>query len=1061
MPDIEDVLSARTSHKCTRLRGAKAGSLICQYCAVGCSQLAFFKDGTLIDVEGDPRSPVNEGRQCPKGATTYALNDNPYRVTKPLYRAPGASEWKEVSLEWMLDTVAKRVWETRAKGFVETNDAGIKVNNVNNMGFVGGSANDNEECYLFRKLMTAGLGVLPVENTARYCHSTTVAALGPTFGFGACTNPPRDTVNSDCIIIMGSNIAEAHPVAFYWPMQARKRGAVTIHVDPRFTRTSAACDHHVHIRPATDIAFVMAMIKYIIDKELWFKDYVLHYTNAATLINPKFSFDDVTGLFNGWDEAANAYNIDPDSWDYQYEINPDGSRGAPKTDPTLSDPHCVFQLLKKQVARYTPEVVAGICGCRPADIVKVAELMARNSGREKTTAFFYATGFTQHSSGAQIIRSIAILQLLLGNIGRPGGGILALRGHSNVQGATDVPTLYNALPNYIPMPEARPGNATLADYLKNGHGFGAARDKKQGMWQLEAERGSWAALPNYMVSLLKAYYGDKATADNEYCYQHLPKLTGNDSLTITMERVARGEVEGLLVFGQNIAVTNPNTGWGRDAVRKLKWLVVCDLFENETASAWYADPRAPEAVSKCQTEVFLLPAATLMECDGSANNTERLMQWHWRLKEAPGQARSDGWWIYQLGKRFKKLAEESGDARDAAMRDLTWDYDPPEGKGNPLDLPPIPGDVDMDRVALEMNGWHLASGVPCQGSGELKDDGSTACGCRLLSGFIDREGNNLMKRVESVPVDHELSLGYRFSWPMNSRILYNRCSADPEGRPWSERKRLIWWDEVEKRWTGYDHPQFDATKAPDYKPEPGAKGGAALAGSEPFTVHSDGKAWLFVPYGMKDGPFPVHYEPAESPYKNALWQRDRVPGVHIIDDPLNPVAQVGDPEYPTVMTTYHMVEHWLSGSMTRHIPWLAQLQPESFLEISPEQAEKAGVGSGDYISVRSARADLMLRALVTPRMRLGRIDGKAAELVGSFVSSGYQGVICDPITNDLSPALMSPEGLIPASKGFTVAVAKGDAEKAQKFHCKLVLYPESMQKPVPDTPWAAQPEGRS
>lgn len=1059
MPVIQDVASGRTHFKCTRLRGARRGTSICQYCAVGCSQLAFFKDDVLIDVEGDPRSPVNEGRQCPKGATIFALNDNPYRVTKPLYRAPGASEWKEVSLEWILDQVAARIWETREKGFVDKNKAGITVNQVTNMGFVGGSANDNEECYLFRKLMTGGLGILPVENTARYCHSTTVAALSPTFGFGACTNPPRDLLNSDCIIIMGSNMAEAHPVAFHWPMQARKRGCPTVHIDPRFTRTSAACDHHVPIRPATDIAFICAIIRYILEKDLWFKEYALAYTNISTLINPKFKFDDISGLFTGWDEKTNAYSKDTDAWDYQYEINPDGTLGQPKTDPTLSDEHCVFQLLKKQVSPYTPEKAASICGCRPADIILVAELMARNSGRNKTTAFCYATGFTQHASGAQIIRSIAILQLLLGNIGRPGGGILALRGHSNVQGATDIPTLFNELPNYIPMPHGVAHQATLKDYLANGHAFDAARDKEKGMWKLETERGSWAALPQYMVSLLKAWYGDAAKVENEYGYQWLPKISHNDSLTETMERAIKGEVDGMLVFGQNMAITNPNTGWGRTALRKLKWLVVCDLFETETASAWYADPTAPNAINDCQTEVFLLPASTCMECEGSVSNTERLMQWHERIKEAPGLCRSAGWWIYQLGLRFKKMAAESGLARDAGLAALTWDYAQGNTASGPLK--PVPGDVDMGKVAREMNGFDIASGALCQGSGDLRDDGSTACGCRLLSGFMDKDGNNLCKREEPGYLHHEIDLDYRYAWPNNSRILYNRCSADQSGKPWSERKKLVWWDEDKKSWTGHDIPQFDKHKPPNYKPKSGAKGNEALAGDAPFIVHTDGKAWIFVPYGLKDGPLPVYYEPIESPYKNILWQRGNTPCAAVIQDPLNPIAGDADSKFPVVMTTYHMVEHWLSGSMTRHIPWLAALQPESFVEISPETAEETGISSGDLLAVSSARTTLQMRALVTPRIRIGQVEGKAATIAGTFVCSGYKGIICAPVTNDLSPAIMSPEGLIPASKGFSVHLDKGDAAKLEVFHCQPVKYPDSLLKPVPATPWPAQPEGRS
>lgn len=1048
MTTISDVYSPRTKFRCSRLRGARIGSTICQYCAVGCSQLGFFKGDTLIDVEGDPRSSVNQGRLCPKGSSTFALNDNPYRKVKPMYRAPGTDKWEEVSLDWILDTVAKRIWDSRKRGFVEKDGkTGITVNNCANIGFIGGSANDNEECYLFRKLFTGGLGILPVENSARYCHSTTVAALSPTFGFGACTNPPRDLMNSDCIVIMGSNMAEAHPVAFYWPMQAKKKGAVTIHVDPRYTRTSAACDHHVHIRPGTDIAFLSGIIRYILKNELWFKEYVLAFTNASIIINPKFRFDDVTGLFNGWDPEKRSYSEEVDSWDYVYETGPDGKRGEPKRDPTLQDPHCVMQLLRRQVEKYTPEMVGEICGCRACDVVKVAEFMARNSGRDKTTAFCYATGFTQHSSGTQIIRTCAILQLLLGNIGRPGGGILALRGHSNVQGATDIPTLFGDLPNYIPLPEIAPQNATLKDYLENGHGFSGARDKQDGMWKLETERGSWKALPKYMISLLKAWYGDAATADNEYGYQWLPKLGGNQSLTVTMERALKGEVEGLLVFGQNLAVTNPNAGWSRDALRSLKWLVVCDMFENETASVWYADPTGP-APKDCQTEVFYLPTSSLMEKDGSANNTERLMQWHDRIRVSPGDCRSDAWWTYQLGKRLKAMAESEGLPRDEGLRALTWMYDDAPGAVNAQGLPRIEGDCDIDAVALEMNGVDLKTGKPIQGSGELRDDGSTLCGCRLLSGFINEDGENLMKRREAGTPDHEIDLYYRYAWPLNSRVLYNRCSSDLNGKPWSERKKLVWWDEASQSWVGFDHPQFDASAAPSEQ-------------ANAFGVHTDGRAWLFVPYGIKEGPFPVYYETSESPYKNLLWSTDRVPDVRIIEDKLNPMVSPGDPNYPTVMTTYHMTEHWLSGAMTRHTPWLVALQPASFIEIAPEVAESIGVTTGGYVSVKSPRTEIQVRALVTPRLRIGRINGKPASIAGRFVCSGYKGVMCDPITNDLSPADMAPDGLIPSSKGFVVKIDKPEMSKIRKAVPEPVEYPESMTKPVPDTPWAAQPEGRN
>ncbi|MCD8340165.1 MAG: formate dehydrogenase-N subunit alpha [Burkholderiales bacterium] len=1059
MADIIDVVSKRSEYKCSRLRTADIGSSICQYCAVGCSQLAFFKNGVLIDVEGDPRSSVNQGRLCPKGSSTYLLNESPERFTKPMYRAPGSDKWQEVTKEWILDAIAKRVWDSRAAGFAHKDANGEIVNQTTNIGFIGGSANDNEECYLFRKLLTGGLGILPVENSARYCHSTTVTALSPTFGYGACTNPPRDLMNSDCILIMGSNMAEAHPVAFYWPMQAKKKGAVTIHVDPRYTRTSAVCDHHVSIRPGTDIAFLGAIIKYIIDKELWFKEYVLYYTNAATLINEKFYFDENLGVFSGFDPTTNEYSQDLDSWEYQYEINPDGTPGKPKQDYSLEDPHCVFQLLKKQFEKYTPEICANICGCRPDDIVKVAELMALNSGKSKTTAFCYATGFTQHASGTQIIRTVAILQLLLGNIGRPGGGILALRGHSNVQGATDVPTLFNALPNYIPMPEANAGNATLKDYLTNGHGYSGARDKTKGMWQLETTRGAWASLPQYMVSLLKAWYGKSATPENEFGYQFLPKLSGDYSLTVTMERCMRGDVDGLMVFGQNIAVTNPNTGWSRDAIRKLKWLVVCDMFETETASLWYADPTGPKP-QDCQTEVFFLPAASLLEKDGSATNTERLMQWHDRIKNSPGECHSDAWWIYQLGLRLKKMAEESNLDRDAPIRALTWSYETSPSKARPSWVNAIPGDPDMDRVALEMNGTTTDGKHIVQGSGELKADGSTLCGCRLLSGFIDVNGNNLMKRRDGSIAIHELDPLYRYAWPTNSRILYNRCSAAPDGHPGSDEKKLIWWDQEHKIWTGFDVPNFDVHKAPEYIPPPGAFGGAATSGTEPFTVHSDGRAWLFVPYGIKEGPFPTQYEPTESPYKNILFKQSLDPGTMIIKDPENPVAPQADPELPIAMTTYHLTEHWLSGAMTRRTPWLVELQPQTFLEISPENASEIGIQSGQYVTVKSDRTALQIKALVTPRVRIGKVEGRQAMIVGSYVSSGYKGLMTSAITNDLTAAVLSADGLIPASKGFSVNVSPGDAKDLEKLTDDKLTYPTSMTTWIPDIPWSSQPDGR-
>lgn len=1059
MSSVKDAFSPRTVAIASRLRGADVARTVCPYCAVGCSQLAFTKEGVLIDVEGDPTSPVNEARQCPKGANTFELAANPHRVTQVKYRAPRSRVWEEKPLDWVIDRIAERLWESRARGFVEKSSAGVTVNHVRNIAFLGGSANDNEECYLFRKLITGGLGVVPVENTARYCHSTTVAALAPSFGFGACTNPTRDLENSDCILIMGSNMAEGHPVAFHWPVQAQKNGAVLMHVDPRFTRTSAVADFHASIRPGSDIAFLGGIIHYILEGGRWFHDYVLHYTNAATLISPDFAFDSQAGVFSGFDSATATYSGAPHAWEYQYETLADGSRGAPRTDPTMQDPQCVLQILRRQYAAYTPETVAAICGCRPDDLIRVAESLCRNSGRERTSAICYSMGWTQHASGAQMIRAAAIIQLLLGNVGRPGGGVIALRGHANVQGATDIPTLFSDLPNYLPLPHAAPAHATLAGYLEQGHGWGGRRGTTSGMWQLEASRGAWSALPHYFVSLLKAWYGESATAANEFGYDWIPKFSENDSITEFFERMRHGGVEGLLVFAQNPAVSNPNTRLARNALRQLKWLVVCDMFETETAAAWYADPDGPPP-EEVETEVFLLPAATPLEKDGSITNTERVVQWHERVLDPPGDCRSDAWFIYQLGQRLKTLAARDGLPRDAGLAALTWDYEPDPHVPLPRGLSRVTGEPDLERVLMEINGRHVASGAQLKGTGELKADGSTACGSRLYCGVYPAADQNLARRLDGA-CEGSIALQWRWAWPANARVLYNRCSADPQGRPWSERKKLIWWDEAAAHWTGLDAPQFDASKPPGYVPPPGATGGAALAGDAPFSAHSDGRGWLFVPYGLADGPLPVHYEPIESPHRNRLWTQQHSPGAVIIQDAENPIAPQGDPRYPLVLTTYRLTEHFGAGAATRHDSWLVELQPAVFGEISPELAAEHGVLHGDWMVIETPRAAIEVRVLVTPRLRAGAVDGRPAHTVGLVWHSGYEGEAVGAVINDLSPAVMAPEGFIAASKGFVCRIRAGRLVDGRRPKPQPIEMPAVMSEAVPDTPWSAQPEGRS
>jgi len=502
-----------------------------------------------------------------------------------------------------------------------------------------------------------------------------VSGLGTSFGFGAASNHPRDLANSDCILIMGSNMAESHPVGFHWPVQAQQRGAVLIHVDPRYTRTSAVADVFVKIRAGTDIAFLGGIIHYILEHERYFKEYVVPYTNAATLIADEYRHKDDDGLFAGFNPMTGSYDLIPGAWEYACEPRPDGARGLPHTDPTLRNPACVLQILKRHYARYTPQAVSRVCGCRPEDVIKVAELLCRNSGRERTSAIAYALGWTQHSRGSQMIRVAAIIQLLLGNVGRPGGGVLALRGHACIQGATDIPVLFDMLPGYLPQPRAVPGHATLAQYLAKGKSYLARRgDVPNGLWQEDVVRGAWSDMPKFAISLLKAWYGEAATRENDYRYTWVPKIDDDLSEMSYFVKMHQGHIRGTFLMGQNPAAGGPNARLHRDGLRRLDWLVVRDFFETESASFWYADPEVtdPKAIP---TEVFLLPAASVVEKDGSFTNTERMIQWHDRAILPPGDCRSDAWFAYDLGKRLKALYNDSPLERDAPLRHLTWDYD--------------------------------------------------------------------------------------------------------------------------------------------------------------------------------------------------------------------------------------------------------------------------------------------------------------------------------------------------------------------------------------------------
>ncbi len=845
---------------------------------------------------------------------------------------------------------------------------------------------------------------------------------------------------------MGSNMAECHPVAFRWPLQAKtEHGAVLMHVDPRFTRTSALCDIHAQIRGGTDIVFLGALINQVLNNQLWnsdpfFQEYVANYTNAATLINPDFrDAEDMDGVFSGLAPSGTAYAVG--SWSYQRGTAPTPPAGEaktfselllarlpgrPKVDPTMQDPRCVLQIVKRHYARYTPEMVERVCGCPRETFLKVAETLLANSGRDRTSNITYAVGWTQHTVGVQIIRAAGMLQALLGNIGRPGGGVLALRGHASIQGSTDIATLYHSLPGYLNMPDARKAHDTLRDFIMTEAGPLATC--------------YWGNYPKFAVSYLKAQFGDAATRENDYGYGWHPKITGDHSHLPMFIDMAAGRIKGLLVMGQNPAVGGQNARFQRKALAKLDWMLVRDFFETETAAFWRNSPEVRSGELKTadiKTEVFFLPSAMVPEMEGSFTNTQRLLQYHEKAADPPGDARGNLWFTWHLGRRLKELYRDSTADRDWAIRNLLWDYDP-----EPADVSRwrIKDEPSAYRVLKEINGYAWDGRKPLASFAGLKEDGSTACGAWIYTGVIPEEGKNNAARRQG---DDWISPNWGFTWPANRHIMYNRASADTKGAPWSDRKKLVFWDPaadlgardsagkpITGKWVAPsgESVDFAAAKAPGSLGLDNALGLDWLGGNDPFIMRPDGKAWLFAPGGLVDGPLPTHYEPFESPVRNLLYKQQSNPAAKVWQIDGNPYHAVADPSYPIVVTTYRLTEHYLSGSMSRWLPWLAELMPELFCELSPELAAERNITPGDWMTIRTARGEIQARALVTRRMRPFTIDGRTVHQVGLPWHWGWQGHAQGDVVNNLSALVADPNVSIHEGKVFTCDVRAGKRE---------------------------------
>jgi formate dehydrogenase major subunit len=822
-------------------------------------------------------------------------------------------------------------------------------------------------------------------------------------------------------------MAEAHPVGFQWVVEAKARGAKVIHVDPRFTRTSALADAYVPIRGGSDIAFLGGIANYILSNELDFREYLLAYTNAATLVTGDFrDTEDLDGLFSGFDPQTRGYDIA--SWQYQgheadsvrhdtamqrdtasglqHESHGSGVDATTERDETLQDPHCVYQILKRHFARYTPEVVEAVCGVPPGKFEEVCRAWTENSGRERTTALVYAVGWTQHSVGVQYIRTGAIIQLLLGNIGRPGGGVMAMRGHANIQGATDVPTLFNLLPGYLPMPY-HAKHETFRQWIDSIRHPG--------------QKGFWSDAEAYAVSLLKAYWGQAATAQNDYCYDHLPRMTGDHGTYRQVLDMIDGKIKGYFLLGQNPAVGSANGKAQRLGMANLDWLVVRDLFRIESATFWKDSPEVDtgEIVpNECRTEVFFLPAASHVEKDGTFTQTQRMLQWREKALDPPGDGRSDLWFFYHLGRIIREKLAASTLARDRAVLDLAWDYPVTGGNDEP----------SAAAVLREIGGFEVATGRSLSSYTELKDDGSTVGGCWIYTGVF-ADGVNQAARRKPGSEQSWVAGEWGWAWPADRRMLYNRASADPQGRPWSQRKAYVWWDAEAGEWTGHDVPDFEKTKPPDYRPPPSSSGTAALAGDDPFIMQGDGKGWLYVPAGLVDGPMPAHYEPAESPVPNPLYGQQANPTRVVYqrrENLMNPSPPEAHQEvFPYVFCISRLTEHHTAGGMSRTLPYLAELQPAMFVEVSPELATERGLRHLDWAHVVTTRAVIEARVLVTERLTPLRIEDRLVHQIWLPYHWGGEGLSTGDSANDLLGITLDPNVLIQEGKVGTCDVRPG------------------------------------
>ncbi len=813
------------------------------------------------------------------------------------------------------------------------------------------------------------------------------------------TNHWIDLANSDCLLIMGSNAAENHPISFRWALKAQEKGATIIHVDPRFTRTSTKADIYAPLRSGTDIAFIGGMIKYILEKDKYFKDYVVNYTNAGYIVGEKFGFKD--GLFSGFNAEKRVY--DKSFWGYTVDEN-----GIPKKDPTLQDPRCVLQLMKKHYSRYDLDTVSSITGTPKDDLVKVYEAYSATGIPDKAGTIMYAMGFCQHTVGVQNIRAMAMVQLLLGNMGIAGGGVNAMRGESNVQGSTDTGLLFHIWPGYLPVPTA--SVTSLAEYNKKF--TPASKDPLSANW--------WQNRPKYVVSFLKSMFGDAATPENEFGYGWMPKLEDGKAYSWLdlFDAMYKKELKGFFSWGQNPACSGGNANKTREAMANLEWMVVVNLFDNETSSFWKGPGMDPK---KIKTEVFFLPCAASMEKEGSIANSGRWAQWRYKAQNPLGQSKPDGDIVLELFNEIRALYKKPGGAFPDPILKLKWDYMTKHAFDPHLVAKAINGFFTKD-VTIGDKTYKKGDQVPAFAM--LKDDGSTSSGNWLYCQSYNQDGNNMARRDKTDDSGIGLYPKWSWAWPVNRRIIYNRASVDPTGKPWNPKKPVIEFvGEVKdgkyttQKWKG------DVPDGPWY-PLKNPDGTAREDGKLPFIMKPDGYASIYGP-GLNDGPFPEHYEPIECPVEKHPLSPQKTSPVAAMFTTARDVIKSCDPRFPFVCSTYRVTEHWQTGVLTRWLPWLIEAEPQMFVEMSEELAKNRNIKNGEKVIVESPRGSLEAVAIVTKRLKPFKVLDQEVHEVGI---PWHYGWVWPPeggeSANLLTPAVGDPNTRIPESKAFMVNVRK-------------------------------------